>query len=107
MCTGYWKGKVLPNEKVTCASLERVVRNQDARRNDARPSQLPYRWIRSTFAVAKPFKTTPLEVSRKKQPGICTICSGPATTQALFDVGEAVLVRKYCDKCLPKADYEE
>ena len=59
----------------------------------------------SPLTVVKPNKTMPVEVSPKKSSGICVVCSSKATTQALFDVGEAMLVRRYCDACLPKADY--
>jgi hypothetical protein len=34
-------------------------------------------------------------------------CSNIATTEALFDLEGAVLVRKYCNDCLLSAKYEE
>ena len=55
------------------------------------------------LGMVKPFKTRP--VDPKKSPGFCVICSALATTQALFQLEDAVIIQRYCDKCLPKADY--
>ena len=44
--------------------------------------------------------------STKKSPGFCIMCGAIATTQALFKVPDVVVVERYCDKCLPKADYK-
>jgi hypothetical protein len=59
-----------------------------------------------TAAVVKPFKTVPVEVNTKKTPGYCVICSRVATTHALFKGEGVVILQRYCDGCLPKADYE-
>jgi hypothetical protein len=29
-----------------------------------------------------------------------------ATTEALFQLEDAVVIQRFCDKCLPKANYE-
>lgn len=55
------------------------------------------------LSMVKPFETRP--VNPKKSPGFCIICSATATTEALFRVPDAAVIQRYCDKCLPKADY--
>lgn len=40
------------------------------------------------------------------KPKICVTCGIKATQEALFDVGEGiVLVEKYCDKCVKNTKY--
>ena len=41
-----------------------------------------------------------------KSPGFCITCSAIATTEALFKVDGVIMVRRYCNKCVSKADYE-
>jgi len=55
----------------------------------------------------KPFETRPAKASTKKAPGFCIICSKVATTEALFQLEGAVVIQRFCDVCLPKADYEK
>jgi hypothetical protein len=38
-----------------------------------------------------------VEVS--KNPKFCISCGHTATKEALFDVGEAMIIEKYCDAC--------
>lgn len=57
-------------------------------------------------AVVKPFQTRPASISTKKEPGFCVECSAIATTEALFKVAGVIMLRRYCDKCLPSADYK-
>lgn len=54
----------------------------------------------------KPFETKPAQENTKKSPGFCIVCGAIATTQALFKVPGALIVQRFCDKCLPKADYD-
>jgi hypothetical protein len=54
----------------------------------------------------KPFETKPATMSTKQSPGICIVCSKVATTVALFQLQDAVIIQRYCDGCLPKANYE-
>jgi hypothetical protein len=54
----------------------------------------------------KPFETRPVISSTKKSSGFCIICGTGATTEALFQLKDAVIVQRFCDKCLPKANYE-
>lgn len=55
--------------------------------------------------MVKPFKTRPVNLSTKKAPGFCITCSAIATTEALFQFEGVVVVQRFCDKCLPMADY--
>lgn len=55
--------------------------------------------------MAKPHETRPVSMGTKKNPGFCVSCSAVATTEALFRVPDAYVIQRYCDKCLPKADY--
>jgi hypothetical protein len=56
--------------------------------------------------VQKPYHTRAIVARRNKTAGVCGACSAIATTEALFQLEECVLIRKYCDKCLPDAEYE-
>ena len=55
--------------------------------------------------MTKPFETRPVTMGTKKSAGFCVMCSAVATTEALFKVPDAVIIQRYCDACLPKADY--
>jgi hypothetical protein len=55
--------------------------------------------------VVKPFETKPAALSTKKAPGFCVICSAIASTMAFFQLEDAVIIQRYCDKCLPNANY--
>ena len=56
--------------------------------------------------MMKPFETRPALSSTKKSAGFCILCSKTATTEALFQLEDAVIIQRFCDKCLPKANYE-
>ena len=56
--------------------------------------------------MVKPFETKSAASGTKKPPGFCIICSAVATTVALFKIDGAVIIQRYCNKCLPKANYE-
>lgn len=45
-------------------------------------------------------------MSTKKEPGYCIECSARATTEALFKVAGVIMLRRYCNKCVAKADYK-
>ena len=53
----------------------------------------------------KPFETRPALHSTKKLPGFCIVCSAVATTEALFQLEDAQILQRYCDKHLAGADY--
>ena len=53
----------------------------------------------------KPFETRPAIQSTKKLPGFCVVCSAVATTEALFQLEGAVVLRRYCDKHVKTAEY--
>lgn len=54
----------------------------------------------------KPFETRPASLGTNKTKGFCVDCFAVATTQALFQLDGAVIIQRYCDKCLPKANYK-
>ena len=55
--------------------------------------------------MIKPFETRPAVSSTKKTSGFCITCSKIATKEALFQLDGAVVVQRYCDDCLPNAQY--
>jgi len=57
-------------------------------------------------SVMKPFETRSATSSAKKAPGFCIVCGKIATTEALFQLEDAVVIQRFCDICLPKANYE-
>jgi hypothetical protein len=56
--------------------------------------------------MVKPFKTRPASAGTNKSPGFCVVCAAVATTEALFQLQDAVIIQRYCDKCLPDAQYK-
>jgi len=56
--------------------------------------------------VVKPFQTTPIQLRKYQAPVYCCICSKAATTNALFQLEDCAVIQKYCDECLPNADYQ-
>ena len=59
-----------------------------------------------THTVAKPFQTRPAKAGTKGRAGYCVSCSADATTEALFKLEGAIVIQRYCDRCLPQARYE-
>ena len=55
--------------------------------------------------MTKPFETRPVTMGTKKSAGSCVMCSAVATTEAPFKVPDAVVMQRFCDACLPMADY--
>jgi hypothetical protein len=53
----------------------------------------------------RPYETRPVLAAKNKSPGYCIICAAVATTEALFRLDGAVIVQRYCDKCLSDAKY--
>jgi hypothetical protein len=41
-------------------------------------------------------------VNVKENPKFCVSCGKMATKEALFDVEDAMIIEKYCDKCAEK-----
>jgi hypothetical protein len=56
--------------------------------------------------VLKPIQTRPVSVTTTGTPTFCIVCSKKATMEALFQLDECMIVQKYCEKCLDKAEYE-
>ncbi len=56
--------------------------------------------------MVKPYETRPASASTKKASGFCIECGKVATTEALFQLKDAVIIQRFCDNCLPKANYE-
>jgi hypothetical protein len=54
--------------------------------------------------MVKPFETRPATAGNKGG-GFCILCGKPATTEALFRLEGAIVIQRYCDTCLPKANY--
>ena len=52
--------------------------------------------MEKTFSSLRSF----VDVSGKTK--FCLKCGGTATKEALFDVGGAMLIEKYCDTCAEK-----
>jgi hypothetical protein len=50
--------------------------------------------------VRKPYQLREARVGYSGKTGICIHCGQPATKEALFRNGSAVIVEKYCDSCL-------
>ena len=74
--------------------------------NEYRKFEIYIASINSLMTVVKPFETRSAISSTKKSPGFCITCGKVATTEALFRVEGAIIIQRFCDKCLPKADYE-
>ena len=55
--------------------------------------------------MVKPYETRPASAGAKKAPGFCIVCGKVATTEALFKLKDAVIIERYCDVCLTKANY--
>jgi hypothetical protein len=56
--------------------------------------------------MLKPFQTRPATVGTKQSVGFCVICATKATTEALFQLKDCVVIQRYCDECLPDAHYD-
>jgi hypothetical protein len=56
--------------------------------------------------MVKPYETRPALTSTKKSPGFCIVCGKVATTEALFQLKDAVVIQRFCDGCLKLADYK-
>ena len=55
--------------------------------------------------MLRPYQTRPALHTTKKSPGFCITCGGIATTEALFKLEGAMIIQRYCDKCLSNAQY--
>lgn len=53
----------------------------------------------------KPFEKRPAANGSSKSPGFCIVCSAVATTEALFQLEDAVILQRYCDKHIGDANY--
>jgi hypothetical protein len=52
-----------------------------------------------------PYQTRPALHTTKKSSGFCITCGKIATTEALFKLDGAMIIQRYCDKCLSSAQY--
>jgi hypothetical protein len=53
----------------------------------------------------KPYIVRPALAGTNKSAGYCIVCAAVATTEALFQIEGAVIIQRYCDKCLSGAKY--
>ncbi|AIF82243.1 hypothetical protein NTE_00161 [Candidatus Nitrososphaera evergladensis SR1] len=56
--------------------------------------------------MQKPFQIKPLKAEPGRGLPYCNACGAYATNEAHFDVGNYIVLRRYCDKCLPTAEYD-
>jgi hypothetical protein len=56
--------------------------------------------------MVKPFQTRSASNGTKKAPGFCITCSAVATTEALFQLEDAVVIQRFCDKHIADANYD-
>lgn len=57
--------------------------------------------------MVRPFAVRPATKALRKKISVCSHCTvKTATVEALFRIEGAVFVRKYCNKCLPEAEFE-
>ena len=66
----------------------------------------PYRDEQYMLIVVKPYQTRPAGVSTSKSAGFCIVCSAVATTEALFQLEDAVVIQRFCDKHISEANYD-
>jgi hypothetical protein len=65
----------------------------------------PFLWIRyfnQNNRMEKTFSSFRSFDDVGKNPKFCVTCGNLATKEALFDVGEAMILEKYCDTCAEK-----
>jgi hypothetical protein len=55
--------------------------------------------------MLKPYQTRPASHTTKKSTGFCINCGQMATIEALFKLEGAMIVQRYCEKCLSSARY--
>jgi hypothetical protein len=56
--------------------------------------------------MVKPYQTRPAAGGTNKTPGFCSVCAAVATTEALFQLEDAVSVQRFCDKHISGASYD-
>ena len=56
--------------------------------------------------MVKPFQLRPASASSLKSAGFCIVCSAGATTEALFQLKDAVIIERFCDKHIADANYD-
>ncbi len=56
--------------------------------------------------MSKPYQIRPYRPKKKGNVPFCSICGERVTNEALFEVGDYIVAQKYCDNCLPNAEYE-
>lgn len=61
--------------------------------------------LQPCITVIKPYETRPASTGTKKASGFCIVCGKVATTEALFQLQDAVIIQRYCDICLINANY--
>jgi hypothetical protein len=55
--------------------------------------------------MLKPSKMRPIEKKKHQMPSYCMLCPDVATKEVLYELENCVVVQRYCDKCLPHAEY--
>ena len=56
--------------------------------------------------MVKPTKTRPAANGTNKSPGFCIVCAAPATTEALFQLEDAIVIQRFCDAHISQANYD-
>jgi hypothetical protein len=56
--------------------------------------------------MIRPLETRPAQPDKYRLPTKCSFCDRKATTEAFFQLENCLVVQKYCDECLPDAEYE-
>jgi hypothetical protein len=55
--------------------------------------------------MLRPYLIKPTE--SKRLPRYCTLCENVATMDALFQMRNYLILRRYCTGCINKAEYED
>lgn len=55
--------------------------------------------------TSKPVETRPIKPDRTKTPPTCVVCFEEAAIEALFELENALIIQRYCDKCISRAEY--
>lgn len=56
--------------------------------------------------MLKPSKMRAVETRKNQAPSYCMTCPKVATKEALFELENCTIVRRYCDECSSAAEYE-
>lgn len=57
--------------------------------------------------MSKLIETRPIKDDRYKLSPSCTTCFGDASFEALFELEDAIVIKRYCEECLSKGVLED